>query len=135
VRGGAAIAGCDAQLLPAAAGLQPQRRRCTLKHQVKDLDDAADDMMDRFVLFAPIVPDGRRVTTPVDAPYTVLEPKEMSSIRAQFHIPAREFVVLLLDEDGKAAFRSAVPVNTDRLNALIDRMRRRQAEMRRPHAN
>ncbi len=106
-----------------------------LKHQVKDLDAAADDMMDRFVLFAPIVPDGRRVTTPVDAPYTVLEPKEMSSIRAQFHIPAQTFAVLLLDEDGKAAFRSTVPVSTDRLNALIDRMPRRQAEMRRPHAN
>lgn len=106
-----------------------------LKHQVKELDAAADDMMDRFVLFTPIVPDGRRVSTPADAPYTVLDPKEMSRIRVQFHIPAGEFSVLLLDEDGKAALRSAAPVPVDRLNALIDRMPRRQAEMRRPHAN
>ena len=106
-----------------------------LKRQVKDLDAAADDMMDRFVLFTPIVPDGRRVTTPTDAPYTVLDPQEMSRIRTQFHVPASVFAVLLLDEDGKTALRGTTPIATDRLSALIDRMPRRQAEMRRPHAN
>ncbi|HEX4066198.1 MAG TPA: DUF4174 domain-containing protein [Acidobacteriaceae bacterium] len=106
-----------------------------LKHQVRDLDAAADDMMDRFVLFTPIVPDGRRVTTPSDAPYTVLDANEMSRARVQFHVASGGFVVLLVDEDGKVALRSVAPVSTDRLNALIDRMPRRQAEMRRPHAN
>ena len=43
-----------------------------LKRQVSLLDGAADDMMDRFVLFAPIVPDGHNVSTPSDSPYTIL---------------------------------------------------------------
>lgn len=106
-----------------------------LKQQVKLLDAAADDMMDRFVLFTPIVPDGRQVTTPSDAPYTVLGNEQMKDVRAKFHIPAAEFAVLLLDEDGSVMLRSRTPAAADRLNALIDRTPRRQQEMQRPHAN
>ena len=106
-----------------------------LRRQVEMLDAAADDMMDRFVLFTPIVPDGKRVSTPADSPYTVLDAKEMAAVRAQFHIPASTFEVLLLDEDGSIKLRSASPVNADRLNALIDKLPGRQAEMQRPHAN
>jgi hypothetical protein len=106
-----------------------------LRRQVEMLDTAADDMMDRFVLFTPIVPDGKRVSTPADSPYTVLSSKEMAAVRAQFHISAGEFTVLLLDEDGTVKLRSPSPVNADRLNALIDKLPGRQAEMQRPHAN
>jgi len=106
-----------------------------LKRQVQLLDHAADDMMDRFVLFTPIVPDGRRVTTPADSPYTVLAPKEMAAVREQFHIAAGDFVVLLLGEDGTVELRAANPVSTDRLNELIDKMPTRKQEMLRPHAN
>ncbi len=106
-----------------------------LKRQVVLLDAAADDMMDRFVLYTPLVPDRRRVTTPADAPYTVLSAQEMGAVRAQFHIAAGEFAVLLLDEDQKPMLRSAAPVSTERLNALIDATPLRQQEARRPHAN
>jgi Domain of unknown function (DUF4174) len=106
-----------------------------LKRQVANLDQAADDMMDRFVLFTPIVPDGSQVSTPADAPYTVLSSDQMKAVRAKFHIPAAEFVVLLLDEDGSAMLRSRVPLEADRLNAAIDKTPLRQAEARRPHAN
>ena len=80
-----------------------------LRRQVEMLDAAADDMMDRFVLFTPIVPDGKRVSTPADSPYTVLNPKEMAAARAQFHIPTAEFTVLLLDEDGTVKTAIAKP--------------------------
>jgi hypothetical protein len=106
-----------------------------LRRQVELLDTAADDMMDRFVLYVPVVPDGRRVSTPADSPYTVLGTKEMAAVRAQFHIPPGEFTVLLLDEDGSIKLRSTIPVNAERLNGLIDKLPGRQAEMQRPHAN
>lgn len=106
-----------------------------LKRQVGLLDQAADDMMDRFVLYTPIVPDGHKVSTPADSPYTILSSDQMKDVRAKFHIPASEFVVLLLDEDGSVMLRSRIPVAADRLNALIDKTPLRQAEAKRPHAN
>ncbi len=106
-----------------------------LKGQVSRLDEAADDMMDRFVLYAPIVPDGHNVSTPADSPYTILSSDQMKAVHAKFHIGAAEFVVLLLDEDGSVMLRSRTPVDADRLNALIDKTPRRQAEAHRPHAN
>lgn len=106
-----------------------------LRRQITLLDSAADDMMDRFVLFTPIVPDGRRVATPVDSPYTVLDPKQMAEVRSQFHIPPGQFTILLLDEDAHPLLRSAAPLGPDRLNARIDQLPRRKAERQRPHAN
>ncbi|MGA8111054.1 MAG: DUF4174 domain-containing protein [Acidobacteriaceae bacterium] len=127
----AAMRDCYRPLLVFSPGGDDAR----LKRQVSLLDAAADDMMDRFVLFTPIVPDGRRVTTPLDSPYTVLESKEMSAVRAQFHIPSGQFAILLLDEDARVLLRSATPLSTDRLNRRIDLLPRRQAEKLRPHAN
>jgi hypothetical protein len=106
-----------------------------LKRQGALLDEAADDMMDRFVLFTPIVPDGHSVSTPSDSPYTILSADQMKAARAKFHILAAEFVVLLLDEDGSVMLRSRIPIDADRLNGLIDKTPRRQAEAHRPHAN
>lgn len=126
-----AMKGCYRPLLVFSASGDDAR----LRRQVTMLDAAADDMMDRFVLYTPIVPDGNRVSTPADSPYTVLDAKEMAAVRAQFRIPAGTFAVLLLDEDGGVKLRSANPVETDRLNALIDKLPARQAEMQRPHAN
>jgi hypothetical protein len=106
-----------------------------LKRQIALLDGSADDMMDRFILFTPIVPDGRQVSTPSDAPYTILPAEQMKSLRAKFQIPASAFVVLLLDEDGGVMLRSGTPASADRLNAVIDKTPLRQAEAHRPHAN
>ncbi|MFY9744922.1 MAG: DUF4174 domain-containing protein [Acidobacteriaceae bacterium] len=126
----AAMKGCYRPLLV----FSPNGDDARLRRQVSMLDEAADDMMDRFVLYTPIVPDGRQVTTPADAPYTILDAKAMVAVRAQFHVAAG-FAVLLLDEDGSVMLRTAVPVSTDRLNAVIDKTALRQTEILRPHAN
>ena len=127
----AAMKGCYRPLLV----FSPNGDDARLRRQVSLLDEAADDMMDRFVLYTPIVPDGRQVTTPADAPYSILDAKAMVAMRVQFHIAAGGFTVLLLDEDGSVMLRTAVPVSTDRLNTLIDKTPLRQTEMLRPHAN
>src|ERR1700761_1282342 len=76
-----------------------------LKRQVSMLDEAADDMMDRFVLYAPIVPGGHNTSTPSDSPYTILSSDQMKDVRAKFHVPMAEFAVFLLDEDGSVLLR------------------------------
>ncbi|MGB9030125.1 MAG: DUF4174 domain-containing protein [Acidobacteriaceae bacterium] len=127
----AAMKGCYRPLLV----FSPNGDDARLRRQVSLLDQAADDMMDRFVLYTPIVPDGRQVTTPADAPYTILDAKTMAAVRVQFHVAAGGFAVLLLDEDGSVILRTAAPVSTDRLNTVIDKTPLRQSEMLRPHAN
>ncbi|MBT9329619.1 DUF4174 domain-containing protein [Paracidobacterium acidisoli] len=106
-----------------------------LKEQTASLDAAADDMMDRFVMLTPLVPDPKAYATPLDTPYALLPAQEIDSIRARYHIPVDKFTVLLLGEDGKEKLRSAKPLPVDQLNALIDSMPERKAEMLRPHAN
>lgn len=126
-----AMKDCYRPLLVFAAGGDDAR----LKRQVAMLDEAADDMMDRFVLYTPIVPDGHNVSTPADSPYTILSADQIKGVRAKFHVPVTEFAVLLVDEDGSVMLRSRTPVEADRLNAVIDKTPRRQAEAHRPHAN
>jgi hypothetical protein len=106
-----------------------------LTEQEKMLDGDADDMMDRFVLFTPVTPDGRKVNPPLDAPWTILPQAQMDALRKQFHIPLGDFVVLLVDEDGSIMFRTDAPVNPFRLNRIIDRTPLRQREMLRKDAN
>ena len=106
-----------------------------LKQQSHILDSAADDMMDRFVMLTPVVPDAEKYATPLDTPYIVLKPETMRAIRERFHIPRSRFEVLLLDEDGRVRLRSARPVDITRLNALIDSWPERRVEMRRRDAN
>jgi hypothetical protein len=113
----------------------PQADDALLKEQSAALDAAADDMMDRFVMLTPVVPDAKDFTAPLDTPYTVLSQQEMNSIRTRFHVRTDEFAVVLLGEDGREKLRSTKPVDVDRLNALIDSMPERRVEMRRPHAN
>jgi hypothetical protein len=106
-----------------------------LKRQGAILDDDADDMMDRFVMFTPILPSTKGFAAPLDTPYVLLSAQQMQSIRSQFHVPAETFLVLLLGEDGSEALRSESPVGSTRLNSLIDTMPSRKIEMKRPHAN
>lgn len=106
-----------------------------LKRQGEILDADADDMMDRFVLFTPILPDRKNYQPPLDTPYVVLSQQEMQSIRARFHIPAGSFQVLLLGEDLTEKLRSTRPVDSTRLNSLIDTLPSRKIERQRPHAN
>ena len=106
-----------------------------LKRQGELLDQDADDMMDRFVLFTPILPSAKNFAAPLDTPYVVLSPQQMQAIRAQFQVPVDTFLVLLLGEDLGEKLRSAYPLDPMRLNPLIDRMPDRKLEMQRPHAN
>ena len=99
------------------------------------IDEAADDMMDRFVLFIPIVTKSTNYQPPLDTPYSLLNQKELTAIRSRFQVPENQFTVLLLGEDGSIKFRSTVPVTISRLNSLIDAMPDRKVEMARPHAN
>lgn len=99
------------------------------------LDQDADDMMDRFVLLVPIVPNAKHTPTPLDAPWTIMPQAQMDQIRARFHIPNNRFQVILLDEDGDPALRSNAPISTGRLKAVIHNMPRRKIEKQRRGAN
>jgi len=127
----AAMRGCYRPLLV----FSPSATDARLRRQAALLDAAADDMMDRFVLFTPVVADEQRVNPPADAPWTKLPEREAAAVRQRYEVPADAFTVLLLDEDGAVFLRSGSPIAADRLNALIDRTARRRAEMQRPHAN
>jgi len=127
----AAMHGCYRPLLV----FSPSATDARLRRQAALVDEAADDMMDRFVLFTPVVADENRVNPPVDAPWTKLPEREAAVVRQRFKVPTDAFMVLLLDEDGTVFLRSPGPVAADRLNTVIDRTGRRQEEMRRLHAN
>lgn len=103
--------------------------------QQSSLDEAADDMMDRFVLFVPVLVKSTNYQPPLDTPYALLSSKELAAIRDRFQVPENQFTVLLLGEDGTIKLRSTTPVTISRLNSLIDAMPDRKIEMQRPHAN
>lgn len=112
----------------------PSPTDARLKQQTHMLDSDADDMMDRFVMLTPIMPDRKRYATPLDTPYIVLSEAEMESIRARYRVPQGRFEVLLLDEDGRVLLREDRPVDTTRINTRIDALPERQVEMRRRDA-
>lgn len=99
------------------------------------LDRDADDMMDRFVLAVPIVPNAKSTPTPLDSPWTIMPQQQMDQVRARFHIPNHHFEVILLDEAGKPILRGNTPVSTDRLKAVIRTLPRRKIEKLRRGAN
>jgi Domain of unknown function (DUF4174) len=113
----------------------PSANDARLQRQEQILDNDADDMMDRFVLLVPIVPNPHHLPTPLDAPYVVLSQREMNAIRERFHVEPAKFEVVLLGEDLLAKLHGSAPVPSERLNALIDTMPSRKRERLRPHAN
>lgn len=113
----------------------PSATDARLRRQGEILDADADDMMDRFVLFTPILPSTKGYSAPLDTPYVLLSRQQTQAIRSQFHVPLESFMILLLGEDGSEALRSTRPIDSARLNALIDTMPSRKIEMQRPHAN
>ncbi|HYK36840.1 DUF4174 domain-containing protein [Alloacidobacterium sp.] len=113
----------------------PTATDARLVKQQSTLDNAADDMMDRFVLLIPVIAKMANYQPPLDTPYALLSEKELAAIRSRFHVPENQFTVLLLGEDGTIRLQSAEPVTITRLNNLIDAMPERKIEMQRPHAN
>ena len=113
----------------------PSATHQRLKRQQASLDAAADDMMDRNVLYLPVLAAAKDFPAPLDVPYILLSTAEQGSIRKRFHIPPDSFAVVLLGEDGGTKLRSIAPVPVEKLNNLIDRMPTRKLEMQRPHTN
>jgi hypothetical protein len=113
----------------------PRADDARLKKQGAILDGDADDMMDRFVMLTPVLPDAKGYDAPLDTPYVVLSKGQMQAIRARFHVADDRFLVVLLGEDGGEKLRSTTPVPAERLNALIDTMPTRKLERERPNAN
>ncbi|QNI32602.1 DUF4174 domain-containing protein [Alloacidobacterium dinghuense] len=113
----------------------PSATDSRLIQQQSTLDEAADDMLDRFVLFVPVFAKSTGYQPPLDTPYALLSEKELTSIRSRFQIAENQFTVLLLGEDGAIKLRSPNTVTISRLNSLIDAMPDRKLEMQRPHAN
>lgn len=113
----------------------PTDDNASLIAQEHILDNDADDMMDRFVLLVPVVPNAKHTPTPLDAPWTIMSQQQMNQIRARFHIPDNRFEVILLDEMGKPLFQSDAPVTTDHLKAIIRPLPRRKIEKLRRGAN
>jgi hypothetical protein len=113
----------------------PTAKDARLLKQQSALDNAADDMMDRFVLFLPVIAKPQGYEPPLDTPYEVLNGKERAAIRARFRVPDGQFSIYLLGEDGRVKLHSTQPISITRLNQLIDSMPERKIEMQRPHAN
>ncbi len=99
------------------------------------LDQDADDMMDRFVLLVPVVPNAKNTPTPLDSPWTLMSQQQMNLIRARFHVPNNHFQVILLDETGKPVLHSDQPVSTNHLKAIIHNLPHRKLEKYRRGAN
>ena len=106
-----------------------------LARQQASLDKAADDMMDRNVLYLPVIPGPAGFSAPLDAPYALLPRSEIETARRRFHVAPDAFAVVLLGEDGGEKLRSSLPVSIEKLNSLIDGMPMRKLEIQRPHTN
>lgn len=105
------------------------------KQQESTLDDAADDMMDRNMLLIPILARATGYQAPLDAPSLQLPPRELALLRRHFHVSARDFRVVLLNEDGHDSLSSDSPIGISRLDSVIDAMPRRKIEMQQPNSN
>ena len=127
----AAMRGCYRPLVVLAPSADDSRA----KQQQAMLDHAADDMMDRNLLYLPVFAAADGFRAPLDAPYAVLPAAEQAALRKRFPTAPGAFAVVLLGEDGGAKLQSRTPVSIDQLNSLIDSMPARKREMLRPHAN
>jgi hypothetical protein len=100
----------------------------SFKAQQALLEQYADDMLDRNLLYVPVLQQGARWEKPLDAPYVFLNQPELQALRARFHIEPRDFTVILVGEDGGEKFRSSKPISVLKLDALVDAMPMRQEE-------
>ena len=106
-----------------------------LHEQIRLLDAAADDMMDRNLLFVPVLENQGKYQPPLDAPTTALRKADQAELRRRFHIAPGEWKAVLIGEDGGAKLESAEPLTMDKLMGTIDAMPTRKREMQQPHSN
>jgi len=100
----------------------PSARDASFRAQQALLEQYADDMMDRNLLYVPVLASSASFEAPLDAPYVEIQPAESSAIRALFGIGRSEFAVVLVGKDGGEKFRSARPVSVLKLDDLVDAM-------------
>lgn len=86
------------------------------------LEEYADDMMDRNVLYTPVLLQRGHFNAPLDAPYVLLKQSELDAIRARFQIKPSEFVVVLIGKDGGEKFRTNKPISVLKLDDIVDAM-------------
>ena len=100
----------------------PAATNASFKAQQLLLEQYADDMMDRDLLYVPILAQPAHFAKPLDAPYVVPATAELKAMRERFHIGESAFVVILVGKDGGEKFRSLKPVSVLKLDALVDAM-------------
>jgi hypothetical protein len=100
----------------------PSARDASLMAQQAVLDQYADDMMDRNLLYVPVLVQNAHFNAPLHAPYVLLRQPKMSAIRARYQIGPSEFVVVLVGKDGGEKFRAKKPVSVLRLDRIVDAM-------------
>jgi hypothetical protein len=92
------------------------------------LEQYADDMMDRNLLYVPVLEQPKQFQQPLDAPYVVLKQAELNTLRARFQVDPSEFTIILVGKDGGEKFRSHKPISVLKLDALVDSMPMGQQE-------
>jgi hypothetical protein len=90
--------------------------------QQKLLEQYADDMMDRNLLYVPVLVRSAGFVAPLDAPYVLVGKAEMDAIRSRFKVAGQDFSVLLVGKDGGEKFRATKPISVLKLDALVDAM-------------
>jgi hypothetical protein len=100
----------------------PAVRNSSFAAQQKLLEEYADDMMDRNLLYVPVLEDSANFKDPLDAPYVLLKQSEIQAIRARFQIAPGDFAVVLVGKDGGEKFRTSKPISVLRLDQIVDAM-------------
>jgi Domain of unknown function (DUF4174) len=106
----------------------PTARDASFAAQQALLEQYADDMMDRNLLYVPVLAQSAQFQRPLDAPYVELKQSEMNAIRARFGVSPPDFVVVLVGKDGGEKFRTKKPISVLRLDSLVDAMPMGQQE-------
>jgi Domain of unknown function (DUF4174) len=106
----------------------PDPRDKAFAAQQKMLDEYADEMMDRNLLYVPVLAQSSHFSQPLDAPYVVLKQSEINALRDRFKVDPSQFLVVLVGKDGGEKFRTAKPISVLRLDALVDAMPMGQQE-------
>lgn len=100
----------------------PTARDASFASQQAMLDQYADEMMDRNLLYVPVLAQGGHFQAPLDAPYVLLKPSEMNAIRSRFQVGPTEFVVMLVGKDGGEKFRTRKAISVLKLDEIVDAM-------------
>ncbi|AXC10457.1 Methylmalonyl-CoA epimerase [Acidisarcina polymorpha] len=100
----------------------PNAKDASFATQQKLLEQYADDMMDRNLLYIPVLIKQTGFEKPLDAPFVLLKETEINAIRSRFRVDASDFAVVLVGKDGGEKYRSRKPVSVLKLDDLVDAM-------------